>query len=309
VTRDEFTSWLRVANAGPNQRQSADHAAMPRQPLVMGVLNITPDSFSDGGKFTDASHAAAAAAEMVAAGADLLDIGGESTRPGSSPVDVAEQVRRVVPVICAIRDAFQTSPILISIDTTRAEVASAALDAGANLVNDISAGRNDADMLPLIARRRVPVILMHMQGTPATMQVNPSYSDVVAEVCAFLDERARIAESFGVDRADVLLDPGIGFGKTAAHNLQLLKHLDRLVMLGRPVVMGTSRKGFIGKVTGETDSADRIFGTAATVAWAIANGAAVVRVHDVEPIVRVVRMIRAIMAGDVPDSPANARLP
>jgi dihydropteroate synthase len=147
---------------------------------------------------------------------------------------------------------------------------------------------------------------MHMQGTPATMQAKPSYSDVVAEVCAFLIDRARVAESFGVDPADVLLDPGIGFGKTAAHNLQLLKHLDRLVALGRPLVVGTSRKGFIGKVTGETDPVDRVFGTAATVAWAVANGTAVVRVHDVEPIVRVVRMIRAIMAGDLPDSPAPA---
>jgi dihydropteroate synthase len=259
----------------------------------MGVLNVTPDSFSDGGRFVEPSEAAETAAAMVEAVADLIDIGGESTRPGSSPVDEAEQVRRVAPVIEGIRRA--ASSVTLSIDTTRAVVASAALDAGANLVNDISAGRDDSDLLPLVARRRVPVILMHMRGTPATMQLDPRYSDVVAEVAAFLRERSQFAESVGINPADVLIDPGIGFGKTVEHNLRLLRATECLATdLGRPLVIGTSRKAFIGRITGERNPPDRVFGTAATVAWAIANGAAIVRVHDVEPLVRVVRMVRAI---------------
>ena len=267
---------------------------MPRQPLVMGVLNITPDSFSDGGKFTDASHAAAAAAEMVAAGADLLDIGGESTRPGSSPVDVAEQVRRVVPVICAIRDAFQTSPILISIDTTRAEVASAALDAGANLVNDISAGRNDADMLPLIARRRVPVILMHMQGTPATMQQNPHYDDVITEVMCFFQERLQVCADLGIAAACVVLDPGIGFGKTAAHNAELLARLDEVLTLGRPICLGVSRKGFLGRLLAR-DIGERLAGSLAVVCDALQQQSAqLFRVHDVGPTRDVLRVLTTL---------------
>jgi dihydropteroate synthase len=261
----------------------------------MGVLNITPDSFSDGGRFADPSDAVAAALAMVADGADLIDIGGESTRPGSSPIDAEEQIRRVATVITAIR---RQSTVTLSIDTTRGAVALAALDAGANVVNDISAGRDDPAMLPLIAQRRAPVILMHMQGTPATMQVNPSYSDVVGEVSAFLRERIEAAASCGIDPADVLVDPGIGFGKTLEHNLALLRHVDKLAQIGQPLVIGTSRKAFIAKITGEGPTGDRLLGTAATVAWSIANGAAVVRVHDVGPIVRVVRMIQAIRATD-----------
>ena len=271
----------------------------------MGVLNVTPDSFSDGGRFTHLEAAVSAAVDMADAGADLIDIGGESTRPGSSPVDPAEQIRRVTPVIAAIR---QRLSLTLSIDTTRAQVALAALDAGANLVNDITAGSDDPEMLPLIGRRRTSVILMHMQGTPATMQLKPSYSDVVAEVGAFLKERMWQAESCGIDPADVLVDPGIGFGKTVEHNLQLLRHVDQLVEdLDRPVVIGTSRKGFIAKVTGEGRPDDRLFGTAATVAWAVANGAAVVRVHDVGPIVRVVRMIRAIGDGRLDPLDSDAK--
>lgn len=263
----------------------------------MGVLNLTPDSFSDGGQFTQTEPAVARAIEMVQAGADLIDVGGESTRPGSGPIDAAEQIRRVVPVITAIR---RLSPVTLSIDTTKASVASAAMDAGANIVNDISAGRDDIEMLPLVARHRAPIVLMHMQGTPATMQINPIYSDVVAEVGAFLQESRRRAESCGIDPADVLLDPGIGFGKSVSHNLQLLRHVDQLAqVLGRPLVIGTSRKGFIAKVTGEGTPDERLFGTAATVAWAVANGAAVVRVHDVGPIVRVVRMIQAIQSAGI----------
>ena len=282
MTADEFSLWL---------RQTPDR----RRPLVMGVLNITPDSFSDGGRFADPSQAVAAALAMVADGADLIDVGGESTRPGSLPIDAVEQIRRVAPVITTIR---RQSTVTLSIDTTKGAVASAALDAGANVVNDISAGRDDSAMLPLIAQRRAPVILMHMQGTPATMQLNPSYSDVVSEVSAFLRERSKAAASCGIDPADVLLDPGIGFGKTLEHNLALLRHANQLAQIGQPLVIGTSRKAFIAKITGEGPAGDRLLGTAATVAWSITNGAAVVRVHDVGPIVRVVRMIQAIRATD-----------
>jgi dihydropteroate synthase len=260
----------------------------------MGVLNVTPDSFSDGGQFQDIADTVEQARTMTNAGADLIDIGGESTRPGSQPVDADEQIRRVTPVIRAVRELRLELPVVLSIDTTREAVALAALDAGANLVNDISAGRDDPALLPLVARRRVPIILMHMQGTPATMQINPTYSDVVGEVSAFLRDRIRYAESIGVDPADVLIDPGIGFGKTVEQNLELLRRMPELAAIDRPLVIGTSRKGFIGKITGETDVTRRLFGTAATVAWSVAHGAGIVRVHDVEPMTRVVRMIQAI---------------
>jgi dihydropteroate synthase len=258
-------------------------------PLVMGILNVTPDSFSDGGQFLSVESAVQKAREMVTAGADVIDIGGESTRPGSQPVGEVEQISRVQPVIKAIRDEMA---IPISIDTTRAAVAAAALDAGANWVNDVSAGRDDPDMLPLVARRKVKIILMHMQGTPATMQLNPVYGDVVREVREFLLQRIGYARTIGIDPADVLLDPGIGFGKTVEHNLLLLNRLGELKSLGCPLVVGSSRKGFIGAVTGETGH--RLLGTAATVAWAAINGAAVVRVHDTAAMHKVVTMIRAI---------------
>ena len=263
-------------------------------PLVMGILNVTPDSFSDGGRYADAAAAADAAARMVADGADVIDVGGESTRPGSRPVSEAEQIARVVPVIRAFRATGCVVPV--SIDTTRAAVAAAALDAGADVVNDVSAGRDDAAMLPLVAAGGVPVILMHMQGTPATMQADPTYDDVTAEVSAFLLDRLAAAERAGVAPANVLFDPGFGFGKAVDHNLTLLRDLPVIVGLGRPVVVGTSRKGFIGTVTGEPAGGGRPFGTAATVAWSAVAGAAVVRVHDVPAMAAVVAMIRAVAA-------------
>ena len=267
-----------------------------RPPLLMGVLNVTPDSFSDGGQFIDPGSAVARAEVLAAEGADLIDVGGESTRPGSEPVPEAEQVRRVAPVIAALRDRLG-GKVTISVDTTRAAVAAAALDAGARVVNDISAGRDDPTMLPLAARRGSPVILMHMQGTPATMQADPSYRDVVSEVMQFLRERAEAAAGAGVAGGRVLIDPGIGFGKTVAHNLELLRRLGEFAGLGHPLVLGTSRKGFIGRVTGEAEPSRRLFGTAATVAWGVANGAGVLRVHDVGPMAQVARMVRAIQAG------------
>ena len=278
----DFDHWL---------RQPTD-----RRPLVMAVLNVTPDSFSDGGRFATVEAALEQAVAMVRDGADLIDIGGESTRPGSQRVPADEQVRRVVPVVEAIRRSGLDAAL--SIDTTLAPVAAAALDAGADLVNDISAGRDDADLLPLVARRKIPVVLMHMQGTPATMQREPAYDDVTADVTAFLRERERAALAAGVEAWRVLHDPGIGFGKTMVHNLTLLRRLPEIAAaLGRPLVLGTSRKRFIGTITGEDEPSRRLFGTAATVAWCVANGAAVVRVHDVGPMAQVVRMTRAIVAG------------
>lgn len=257
----------------------------------MGVLNATPDSFSDGGKYADPAAAVAHARALVQAGASLIDVGGESTRPGSEPVAADEQIRRVVPIIRQIADLAVT----ISIDTTQAAVAEAALDAGASVVNDISAGRDEEGMFPLIARRNVPVILMHMQGTPRTMQQAPRYDDVIAEVVQFLRERIVAAQSAGVVLQRILIDPGIGFGKQLAHNLALIRRQAELSALGRPVVIGTSRKSFIGKITNEPDPGNRLFGTAASVAWSIANRADIVRVHDVEPMMKVVATIQAIM--------------
>jgi dihydropteroate synthase len=257
----------------------------------MGILNVTPDSFSDGGRHPSVTAAVTSATDMVAAGAVLIDVGGESTRPGSLPVPDDEQIARVVPVVLGIRNAGVQA--IISVDTTRSAVARAALAAGATVVNDVSAGLDDPAMLPLLAETGADIVLMHMQGTPATMQDSPAYDDVVAEVSAFLTERLVAAVAAGIDPARVLFDPGIGFGKTTDHNLCLMRALPRLVALGRPVLLGTSRKGFIGRVTGEPVS-DRTFGTAATVAWAATHGVAVVRVHDVGPMVRVAAMVRAI---------------
>ena len=285
MSPSEFESWLN------------DPA---RRTLVMGVLNVTPDSFSDGGRYADVDAAVSHGREMAGHGAAILDVGGESTRPGSQPVPEAEQVRRVVPVIKALAGQV---PALLSIDTTRAAVAEAALEAGAHLVNDISGGMDDPALLPLVARRRVPVILMHMQGTPATMQVNPTYRNVTAEVRAFLQNRIAAARSAGIEPARILIDPGIGFGKTSRHNLELLRNLREFASLGNPIVLGSSRKGFIGKITGESLDSGRPFGTAATVAWGVTNGASIVRVHDVGPMSQVVRMIEAIQTMAAPEIP------
>ncbi|MDP9173657.1 MAG: dihydropteroate synthase [Planctomycetota bacterium] len=274
----EFESWLKGTN---------------RRPLIMGALNATPDSFSDGGKFGTVESAAAFAEAMAASGADWIDVGGESTRPGAQPIDPREQIRRTLPVIAAIR---QRLSILISIDTTQGQVAEAALDIGANIVNDISAGRDDPNMLRLCGRRGAPMVLMHMRGTPATMQENPMYADVTGEVGGFLRERFAAAVSAGIERHRVLLDPGLGFGKTVSHNLRLLHDTRTLAAIGQPLVVGPSRKGFIGAVTGESRPDQRIFGTAAAVAWCIANGASVMRVHDVGAMSQVAKTISAISA-------------
>ncbi len=258
--------------------------------IVMGVLNVTPDSFSDGGQFFDTKKAIEHGLKMAADGAAIIDVGGESTRPGSALVSAEEQKERVVPVIEVLAKKVN---VPISIDTHNYEVAKAALDAGSVLINDITAF-SDQQMGELAAERGVPVVLMHIQGTPATMQIEPKYKDVVGEVRQFLLERAERAEQFGIDKSKIFIDPGIGFGKTTEHNLLLLKHIDRFVDSSYRVCVGTSRKNFIGKITGKERPAERIFGTAATVALCAAAGVSIVRVHDVAEMVDVVKIINTI---------------
>jgi dihydropteroate synthase len=248
---------------------------------VMGVVNVTPDSFSDGGLFFDADIAIAHGLELEAEGAAILDIGGESTRPGAEPVGAAAELERVLPVIEGLRARGVSAQI--SIDTSKAAVAAKALDAGAAIVNDVTALRGDPEMAGLVAARGVPCCLMHMLGEPRTMQDDPRYDDVVADVKAFLEERMAFAVAAGIPEERLLLDPGIGFGKTVEHNLELLARLDELVALGRPVVIGTSRKSFLGRVTGRPLD-DRLAATIATNVLAYERGARVFRVHDVAPV-------------------------
>jgi dihydropteroate synthase len=257
----------------------------------MGILNVTPDSFSDGGRFLDPDRAVEHGLEMAAQGAAVIDVGGESTRPGSQPVPPAEQIRRVVPIIGALAERID---IPISIDTHEVDVARAALRAGASILNDITA-LSDPRLAELAAQEQVPIVLMHMQGTPATMQVEPHYEDVVAEVRDFLLARCEQARSLGVAKDRLFIDPGIGFGKTLEHNLLLLRNLGRLVATGYRVLVGPSRKAFLGKLTGKEKPADRVLGTAAAVALCAAAGASVVRVHDVGEMLDVVKVTNAIV--------------
>lgn len=264
------------------------------RPLVMGVLNVTPDSFSDGGRFVEPAAAVEHALRMVEEGADIIDVGGESTRPGSKAVCAEEQVRRCVPVIEQIA---AESNVAISIDTTIAEVARVAIEAGACVINDISALRFDPEMGRVAAETKAAVCLMHMLGEPRTMQQNPTYKNVTAEVCRFLTDRIECVVRGGVSRERILIDPGIGFGKTLTHNLRLLGELKSLVAIGYPVVIGTSRKRFIGAVL-DRSADERLWGTAATVAWAVRDGAKIVRVHDVGPMRQIVDMTWAMMNPD-----------
>jgi len=254
--------------------------------IVMGVLNVTPDSFSDGGRFIDTEKAIEHGLKMAAEGAAIIDVGPESTRPGAEPVSSAEQIKRASPVIEALSKGCGA---VISIDTHDLEVAKAALDAGASMFNDITA-LADERMGQLAAEKKVPVVLMHMQGTPQTMQAEPNYDDVVGEVLEYLLERAARAERFGIPRERIFIDPGIGFGKTLKHNLLLLRNIDKFVETGYHILVGTSRKSFIGEITGKENPTDRIFGTAATVALCAAAGVSVVRVHDVSEMADVVKV-------------------
>ena len=254
------------------------------RPLVMGVLNVTPDSFSDGGDFMDHARAVEHGLELVAAGADVVDVGGESSRPGAQPVSEAEELRRVVPVVEALAPSVR-----VSVDTTKQAVALAAIEAGATIVNDIS-----AELWEVAATKGVGWVAMHMQGTPGTMQLDPRYEDVVAEVHGFLLDRAATAVAAGV--SEVWVDPGIGFGKTLEHNVALLRHLPELAAAGFPVLVGTSRKGFLGIVAPQTDGSvspvgDRLEASLATATWAMLAGASMVRVHDVGPTVQAATLV------------------
>ena len=260
------------------------------RPLLMGIINVTPDSFSDGGRFFDPQRAVEHAIRLVGEGADLLDIGAESTRPGAQPVDEQEERRRLIPVVAAVAKAVS---VPISVDTSKAEVAKAAIDAGAVMVNDVTALRGDSAMVEIVAKAGASLALMHMQGSPQTMQHAPHYDDVIGEVARFLAARARFAIERGVARNRIVLDPGIGFGKTLTHNLDLLANLHVLKELGYPLLIGPSRKGFIGQLTRQSVEA-RGWGTAAVVALAVEQGANILRVHDVAPMKDVANVAAAL---------------
>ena len=270
-------------NRGPMARVTTRVGSLPLglgpNPVLMGILNVTPDSFSDGGEFFGAEPAVARAGKMLDEGARMVDVGGESTRPGSEPVSPEEELRRVMPVVRGILESRPET--IISIDTYRASTAEVALDAGAQVVNDVTALRGDPKMAGVVAERGCPVVLMHMLGEPKTMQKAPRYEDVVREVRDFLAGRAEHAVKAGVEKENIILDPGIGFGKTLEHNLALLNRLDALVELGFPVLIGASRKSFLGKIVGCDNAKDRLFGTIATTVLAYGLGVNLFRVHDI----------------------------
>jgi dihydropteroate synthase len=257
---------------------------------LMGVVNVTPDSFSDGGLYLDPEAAVAHGRELAEAGAEILDVGGESTRPGAEEVPEGEELRRVEPVVAGLAGGGAET----SVDTSKAAVAAAALDAGATIVNDVTALRGDPEMAALCADREATVVLMHMAGSPRTMQRDPHYDDVVAEVASFLAERMEAALAAGIAEERIWLDPGIGFGKTAAHNLELLRRFGELRRLGRPLVVGTSRKSFIGRVDG-SDAGERLGGTIASSVLAAAEGAEILRVHDVAEVGQAMAVAGAIL--------------
>ena len=271
---------------------------------IMGVVNVTPDSFSDGGMFAGAAAAIAHAARLVEEGAVIIDVGGESTRPGAGPVPVAEELERVLPVI----EGAARLSARVSVDTMKLAVAAAAVDAGATYVNDVSAFRHEPALAGLVADRGLDCCLMHMLGEPRTMQAAPRYEDVVSEVKAFLEQRLAAAVAAGVPEERVQLDPGIGFGKTVAHNLELLRRLDEIVAIGRPVVLGTSRKRFIGSITGREVAAERVHGTVASCVLGLERGARVFRVHDVAAVADGLAVAAATLLrvpAEAPPSPSN----
>ncbi len=263
-----------------------------RRTLVMGILNITPDSFSDGGKFADYDLALAHALDLISAGADILDIGGESTRPGSAPAPLEVEIERVVPIIRAVREK---SDIPISIDTCKAEVAVQSLEAGADIINDISSLQFDPAMARVAAESGAPVILMHMLGTPRTMQINPVYHSVISEITAFLEERMKFAVQNGIERSQIIVDPGIGFGKTVKHNLNIIRDLDSFSCMDRPILLGASRKRFIGTILDRIEE-ERELGTAVVNTLGIAAGAHILRVHDVAFQREAVQMAEAVVS-------------
>lgn len=270
---------------------------------LMGVVNVTPDSFSDGGRYFDAGTAVARGLQLAAEGADILDIGGESTRPGSLPVPEAEEARRVVPVIASLR---KQTGVLLSVDTSKAAVARAALEAGADIVNDTSAFRFDPAMAGEVARSGAAVVLMHMQGTPLTMQLAPRYADLLSEVRGFLEDRMSVARAAGIPPERIVVDPGIGFGKSFEDNLELLRGQEVFHSLGRPLLLGFSRKAFLGKIL-DLPPDDRLEGTIAAAVISVAKGAHILRVHDVGPVARAVRAAEAILGTGGLDRAAGSR--
>ena len=266
---------------------------------LMGVLNVTPDSFSDGGEFNAPAAALAQAQSLVEAGADIIDIGGQSTRPGAEQVSVEEELNRVLPVVRALREA-ELSPresvlsVPISVDTTRAVVAQKAVEAGADMVNDISSGTFDPDMLPVVAQLRIPIVLMHIRGTPQTMQQLTEYQDLIGEIYEFLESQIAAAVAAGIERSHIIIDPGIGFAKTAEQNLEILRQLPTFGSLGVPILVGVSRKSFIGRILNQPDPKGRVWGTGAACCGAIAGSADILRVHDVLEMRDVCRVADAI---------------
>ena len=264
---------------------------LSKRGMIMGVLNVTPDSFSDGNEFFECDSAVEHGMQMESDGADIIDVGGESTRPGAEPVSPEEEIRRVIPVIEKLRTKTK---VTISIDTSKSQVASAALDAGAAIINDVTAGRGDDEMFPLAATRKTALVLMHMQGEPRTMQKNPHYDDVVQEVADFFRQQYSRALECGVDPMTLAFDPGIGFGKALEHNLSLLKNLEQLRVHDRPLVVGVSRKSFLGKLAGSNEMRDRLAPTLALTAVLRARGADVLRVHDVKENVAALRIAERV---------------
>ena len=262
-----------------------------RETLVMGIVNVTPDSFSDGGKFFSPEVAINHASKLITQGADIIDIGGESTRPGAEQVSESEELKRVIPVIEKIRTDNPT--ILISIDTTKASVAKHAIEAGADIINDVSGLSFDNNMIGIVESFNVPVVIMHMKGNPQNMQLNPKYKDIVNEILDFFKMKIKIAIQSGINRSMIILDPGIGFGKTVEHNFELLSRLNEFNVLELPIMIGPSRKSFIG-ITLDLPPEDRVEGTAAAVSAGVMNGASIVRVHDVKSMKRVVTIIEKV---------------
>ncbi len=258
---------------------------------IMGILNVTPDSFSDGGLYLDRNAAVDRALQMVEEGADIIDVGGESTRPGAEPVSLDEELKRTIPIIEAIADKVD---VPISIDTYKSEVAKRAIEAGASIVNDISGLRFDPQMAPLVAEYDVGVIVMHIKGTPRDMQKNPEYEDLFGEIIGYLRESMALARAHGVPEERIVIDPGIGFGKKPEHNLQIINQLERFRVLSRPILMGVSRKSFIGLILDGAPPSERLEGTASAVAISVMKGANIVRVHDVKEMAKVVRVADAI---------------
>jgi dihydropteroate synthase len=266
-----------------------------RRTYLMGVLNVTPDSFSDGGDFNTIESAVAQAENMVKSGVDIIDIGGQSTRPGAAEISLAEELDRVVPVVQMLRekaDVFGSVPI--SIDTTRADVASAAVAAGADIINDISGATFDSEMLSTVARLAVPIILMHIRGTPETMQKLTDYRDLIGEISEFLESRIAAAVAAGIDKSQIVIDPGIGFAKTYSQNLEILRELRKFRILNCPILVGVSRKSFIGQILDRPEAKQRVWGTAAACTGAIANSADILRVHDVREMHDVCQVADAI---------------